>query len=483
MKSSVSLRKQEERSTPTQRIRPELNIEKWSIWLPANSRGQGLKERVFEREFQLPDGTKVKGTLTVSPTAKGDLTTEDQRVYYALVRIWEAKGRSDTYTPFSLRHLSKVLGRRWGGQTIRSLRGSLARLAMTSLTWDKTYEDGAARSRLRVNEVFHIVGSLKTVYREKDGHVTTEAGYFRFHDAIIKNLQIHYTKPVLFDVVLSFRSEIAQILYTHLDLILSDKTSYERRSRELFEDLGLVAAEYSKPSARARRLEPALKELQGKPLTTGLIAKATLKRTNDGEDYKLTLSKAPLASPVPRETEVILFASRKPASPEAEELVRYFHLVFHDAKECTPTWKSLEQATPLLARVGREKARHLIDFAYKEAQATKYKVSVFGGILQYESRALLDFEKSKESRARRLEIQEAMKIQKMKDAGRRLIDARVSAYLEPLSAEATSDLDTHALAEISDSERARYHEAQPSFRGLLMKLHFPRNRVVRQASR
>ena len=342
---STSFKNQEDRSSQTQRIRPELNIEKWSIWQPANSRGQGLKERVFEREVHLPDGTKVRGTLTVSPTAKGDLTNEDQRVYYALVKLWEAKGRSDTYTSFSLRQLSKVLQRRWGSQTIKSLRGSLARLAMTSLTWDKTYEDGAARSRLGVNEVFHIVGTLKTVYREKDGHVTTEAGYFRFHDAILKNLHAHYTKPVLFDVVLSFRSGIAQILYTHLDLILSDKTSYERRSKELFEDLGLAAKEYSKPSARARRLEPALKELLGKPITTGSIAKATLKRTKDGEDFKLVVTKGRAAAALPAEPEVIPFATRRRGSPEAEELVRYFHQVFHHTRDCSPTWKALEQAT------------------------------------------------------------------------------------------------------------------------------------------
>jgi hypothetical protein len=35
-------------------------------------------------------------------------------------------------------------------------------------------------------------------------------------EAIIKNLLANHTKPVLFDVVLSFKSEITQILYTHI---------------------------------------------------------------------------------------------------------------------------------------------------------------------------------------------------------------------------------------------------------------------------
>src|SRR5512135_807653 len=41
-----------------------------------------------------------------------------------------------------------------------------------------------------------------------------------FHEQILRNLLANHTKPVHFDVVLSFQSEIAQILYTHLDLIL-----------------------------------------------------------------------------------------------------------------------------------------------------------------------------------------------------------------------------------------------------------------------
>src|SRR3954454_6569106 len=93
-------------------IRSERNIEKWSIWVPANSRTE-LKERVFERAVELPDGGKAIGRLTVAPTTKGNLTTEDQRVYYALVRIWEERGRPETFTPVSLRHIAKVLRRKW----------------------------------------------------------------------------------------------------------------------------------------------------------------------------------------------------------------------------------------------------------------------------------------------------------------------------------------------------------------------------------
>ncbi len=177
-----------------EKIRPELNIEKWSIWQPANAR-TGLRERVFERTIEMPDGGRITAKLTVAPTTKGNLTTEDQRVYYALVKLWEERGRSDSFTWFSLRRLATVLGRTWSLQTMESLRRSLMRLRMTGFIWEKSFEDGSSKSRLSVLEPFNLLDDLKIVRRDNDGHVTKEAGYFRFHSAILKNLLANHTKP------------------------------------------------------------------------------------------------------------------------------------------------------------------------------------------------------------------------------------------------------------------------------------------------
>ena len=88
--------KKEQPQTPSlpERIRSELNVEKWSIWQPANARSGLLKERAFEREIELPSGNRVTAKLTVSPTTKGNPTTKDQRVYYALVKCGPTTHRS-----------------------------------------------------------------------------------------------------------------------------------------------------------------------------------------------------------------------------------------------------------------------------------------------------------------------------------------------------------------------------------------------------
>ena len=123
---------------------------------------------------------------------------------------------------------------------------------------------------------FNILSDLKISRRKKDGHITYEAGYYSFNDFITKNLLARHTKPVLFDTILQFKSDIAQLLYSHIDLMLYGKTQFERRSAELFEELGLRGKAYKNVSDRKRKLESAMVELRGVRLTSGWISEAKI---------------------------------------------------------------------------------------------------------------------------------------------------------------------------------------------------------------
>jgi hypothetical protein len=439
--------------TLPEKIRPELNVEKWSIWQPASSR-TAPKARKLEREFTLPDGKKLVAKLSIGFTDKGVLTTEDQRVYYALARLWEERGRSTSFTPFSLQRLAKILGRKWGRKTRESLIDSLMRLRGTLFIWENAYVDGLKGATLGLLDTFNILADLKIARRGDDTHVTTEAGYFRFHEAITKNLLASHTKPVLFNVVLSFRSEIAQILYTHLDLILSDKTSYERRTAELFEDLGLEGETYRYASKRQEKLDPALKELQGVRLTTGTLTTAKLERTKDGTDWKAVFRKGrgtTLAAPPEAEwpAEVIPLPTQDKQTAQAEELVGHFHRVFHGTAEAVPTGKALDQAASLIARLGWEKARHVIDFAHREAPKTRHKIATFGGIIQYTTPALQDFEKTHGERERQRKAQAVVDDQRRRDADERARDearrTEAKRYWEGLSPEERARVEREAF--------------------------------------
>ena len=271
----------QETKDPTQtlaleKIRPELNLEKWSIWQPAKSKTQP-QARVIEREITSAGGDKITGKLKVGYTDQGPLTTEDQKTYYALVKQWEDRGRPDDYTSFSLRGISRLLKKRWGTNVIDSLTESLMRLRGTLLVWENSYFDSTTKETAELIDTFNILAELKIVRRKIDGVVNREVGYFRFNDLTLRNLQTNHTKPVLFDVVLSFNSEIAQLIYTHIDLILAGNMFYDRRTKELFEDLGITGTAYQhRPSKRKKVLEAALRELQGLPLSKGGIIASIL---------------------------------------------------------------------------------------------------------------------------------------------------------------------------------------------------------------
>ena len=100
---------QQPTKTSVEKIRPDLNLEKWSIWQPSKSKTKP-RARIFRREIVLPDGRKVSAEVEVGFTQKGMLTTEDQKTFYALIKIWEEKGKPTEQTFYSSRGLARILG-------------------------------------------------------------------------------------------------------------------------------------------------------------------------------------------------------------------------------------------------------------------------------------------------------------------------------------------------------------------------------------
>lgn len=281
-------------------IRPELNLEQWSLWQPTNARGE-LKAKVLERVISLPDGTQATARVLVDFTSFGALTTEDQKTLYGLVKIWEDKGESITYTYISISQLLKTLRKTRGPNTVAAVVKSLRRLRRNPIDWQLSYVDGETGERVTTFEdPFTILSELKIINREKNGKPVREEGYFRFHPLILKNLKANHRRPVLFDVVLSLKGDIAQILYTLIDRTLSEALFFERRTVGLFQELGIEGKEYQKQAARKRTVERALKELEGKPLSAGgFIVSARTMLTEDKKDYKVVVEKGNLGKETP----------------------------------------------------------------------------------------------------------------------------------------------------------------------------------------
>jgi hypothetical protein len=91
-------------------------------------------------------------------------------------------------------------------------------------------------------------------------------------------------------------------------------------------------------------------------------------------------------------------ADDNPLAAQAKELLNHFYQTFHGVD--TPTLsetaltKALAQATTLIARHGMDQAQHIIDYSHTAAQETNFKPAAFGATLQYETRAMADYEKT-----------------------------------------------------------------------------------------
>ena len=86
------------------------------------------------------------------------------------------------------------------------------------------------------------------------------------------------------------------------------------------------------------------------------------------------------------------------ADAQARELVSDFYKRFHNVKNSMPQPKELKQAAEFISAHGMEKARHFVRFSHEIAQGTKYVPQHFSGIMQYQARAIEDFDTRQKNR-------------------------------------------------------------------------------------
>lgn len=104
-------------------VRAERNIERWpAIWTPANSRNT-TKVRILERQKFLEDGSRLACQVKITPLIEyGNLTTEDQKVFLGLIKLWEEAYKPEELN-FSLRQLAKCLDiASWSGEVGETLK-------------------------------------------------------------------------------------------------------------------------------------------------------------------------------------------------------------------------------------------------------------------------------------------------------------------------------------------------------------------------
>jgi len=306
-------------------IRQELNIEKWPLFAPSTYR---KKSREITREVLLENGNRAKRRVTIGKTQQGEmgiLRIVDYKIFCGLVGIWEEAGKpKEGKTDFSLHNLAKLLKLQWGRSTYRHIYKALERLKVVPIIWEDSFYQKESNTTERMVRYFNILDDLVIFERRAGDQMYLAFSTFKLNNRIISNLLNNHSKPLYLDEIVKFKKEISVLLYRYIDLVMADKTHFERRTQELFSDLEL--SEYKYPSKRKQLLTPALKELEGSELSTGMISRADLEKTTDGKDWKVVFRKARKGLKLERREE------QKNKNNEAVSVIELFNKRFPQKK-------------------------------------------------------------------------------------------------------------------------------------------------------
>jgi len=252
-------------------------------------------------------GDKVVARIIVETVGRQTLITFDHRTCLALQKLWwERPKNQNNSTTLTLKDLARTMRLTWGRKTFILLKESLRRLRKVPITWQFSFFDRTVGRIRTPEEPINILSQLRLINAHRkikdiekllsDGvgerSADPESGIscFRFNQYIERNLLERHTKPIFFDTAMSLRGEIALGLYSFLDIVMADKLAWDRRLAELFRDDLHIQGKYRWPADRCRLVLRAVKELQDKPISTGVLKLAVLK-TKNGKDYKLTVRK------------------------------------------------------------------------------------------------------------------------------------------------------------------------------------------------
>jgi hypothetical protein len=299
-------------------VRSELNLEQNSIFTVSTYRGKWREIALREKDGtgKITERKAIIGK-TAGGVETGVLTTNHFKVYLALLDLWERAGRPVEETvSFTTLRVMKRIGMRDSGEEYRRLRRWLRDLRQIPVSFINAFYVPAIARHTDLADVT-ILNHIH-IYERKNagkGEMTRGYGEFQFDRHILASLMNNNSHPLRLDVIRSFRRrrDLAILLYTYLDRNLAFRNRYEIRLEKLFYHLDLSQEYVPYPAKRKHRIKPVLDEIQGRPLSTGILSRCHIDKTEDGMGYKLVCHKKPSSMKVETEEKASL------ASPPGHE--------------------------------------------------------------------------------------------------------------------------------------------------------------------
>ncbi len=276
------------------KIRSDLSVERHAIFAANTFKGDF---RCYERKFK-DRQTDQNIILRVEVgdrdgQVRGVLKQKHQEAFYKLLQLWSSQKyqlRSENSSAFGAIEISAY-------ELVQKLRGEDAGKAYKS-----TFQIIKEMSNIRVNiEKFFVDEKISNVNNfsllsyewyartiHKGFSPSETKVQIRFSEFVTDNFLKKNVKSLMLDPYFSLKDKgrkgVAQLLYTMLDYELASKDKFNISLTNLSNRLGL--AQYKYKSDRKRKLEPAVKSLNGyKILDNQYEIKAYLEESEDGEDW------------------------------------------------------------------------------------------------------------------------------------------------------------------------------------------------------
>lgn len=316
-------------------VRSELNLEHNAIFTVSN---YNLKSREIVFRESNDQGQTVERRIRIGKAVTGAevgvLNVYHFKVYLALLELWEKAGRPvDRPVSFRVSDIIKRLGIAEAGDNYRVIRNLLLELRQIPVEFKDSFFDPKLGefTSLKPFSVLSYLDFQERRYRTKKNQEMKFYGYgrFQFDLHLMESLLANYSHPILLEVVKQFKKhqELAILLYVYVDRNLAFKNRYEVTLEKLFEHLDLSQSYIKYPSQRKSKLAPVLKQLKGKPLSTGILVEAKIVKTEDRKHYKAVFVKEPRPSlwtqnQDPRQPELPLATNSAKAEEADKKLIK-----------------------------------------------------------------------------------------------------------------------------------------------------------------
>lgn len=475
-------------------VRRELNFDFGQLFYP-NEKRKIFDIRYFRSGIKNRDEQIVKATI--APHAiLGTLTTFDERTYYALVELWEESTRLSEVL-FSEREIARRLCLGWGKCTAKAITESLARLRLVSIQWEESYFYQGKKQTVGIIQPFTILNHLK-ITSTKDEAFKAQIAEFSFDKKVLENLNSNYSRPVRFDVVLSFQSPLAQAVYNHLDRKLYGTKEYNRTTQGLLiEDLSLLAKSYSRKAIRHQELRGIVNQLTGKPTAFGEVIEVVeldskrdlfkvLRSGSSTSKVKVAkpekLIERPTAPPEPLPTKPIQEPTKEPS--EATQAIAHFRETFASASPINNE-KALQGAEKAIKSYGLTTIKKLIDYAFQEAEKTNYEPKHFSGIQKYFDEGLQELKNLEAYEKRNAEQEQQIRAKHLENARNDHERKYEQTYFEFVNEIVESLIETNPEAiarfkEWQDEERAKFESMKEGIRATALRFFDKEGQIIQR---